>query len=172
MAVMSSFKRYIGMKDVPAAAKIRSPGGGQVDAGDFAQLVISMGRLLNHLDAQPALAKERLGLAEWVSLTVLARSGKLTERQFAKALAVPGRRGREIIASLQRAARISCSAPAGTVERSIELTEAGSTSLAKANAELIPALEAVLKGRERMLATINRQLRLLTRVGRSPKQST
>jgi hypothetical protein len=170
MAGFGSFKKYIGIKGSSTAAKNRASAA-EVKPADFAHLIISMSRLLNQLDAQPALAKEKLGAAEWVSLTLLSEAGKLSDKQLGKTLGLPGRRVREIIGSLQRAGRISYSAPAAGGVRSIELTEAGSTSLAKANGELLSSLQTILKGRERVLASVNKQVRLLMRVtGRTKPQ--
>ena len=168
MAGFTSFKKYIGIKGSAASAKGRAGAASAINPSDFARLIISIGRLLNQLDAQPGLVKEKLGVAEWVALTVLSETPKLSDKQLAKSLGVPGRRVREIVAALQRSGRVSCSAPVGGV-RSIELTEAGSASLAKANAELIPSLDAALKGRGQVLAGVNKQIRLLTRVAR-PEQ--
>jgi hypothetical protein len=169
MAAFARLKKYIGMKGSPAAAKSRGRAASEIKPADLARLVISMSRLLNQLDTQPGLAKEKLAVAEWVTLTVLAESGKLSDRQLVKSLGVTGRRVREIIAALQRAGRVSYSAPAAGGARNVEMTEAGAESLANANAALMPPLEAVLKSRERMLEHANRQIRLLMRVAKPPR---
>jgi DNA-binding MarR family transcriptional regulator len=138
----------------------------QIGVNDLALLIASASRLLTTLAAAGPFEKANIGLAEWLSLTLLTDRDGVSNKQLARALGVTGQRVNQVCASLAKAGLITLQQSSDDKRRNvIKVTAKGAQQVAALNAELQVVLETTLKGREKTLtgsvAYLRRLLRLM-----------
>lgn len=137
----------------------------ELNIGDFSALIAGMSRLLIGIASIPPFKEANLGLAEWVALSVLAEKDGVSNKQLARTLGVTGQRANQVGASLKEAGLISIvQSGEDSRKNEIKITETGKSRVDDVNAQLKPFLSTALKGRERTLASVSRQLKVLMRI--------
>lgn len=122
---------------------------------DFAELVSQMNRFLVALASMPSFKSVKLGIAEWLALSVLAEADGISNKQLAKRLGVSGQRANQITTSLSRAELLSIS-PSIEDGRRVQLcvTPLGKRRLFALVQELEPSLARGLAGEERTVVRV------------------
>jgi len=137
----------------------------QIGVGDLALLITSASRLLTSLAAADPFKNANMGLAEWLSLTLLADKDGVSNKQMARALGVTGQRANQLCAALAKAGLITIQQSSDDKRRNvIHVTAKGSKQVNALNAELQVLLETALKGREKTLTGAVAYLRRLLRL--------
>ncbi len=137
----------------------------QIGVKDLALLITSASQLLTKLAAADPFEKANIGLAEWLSLTLLTDRDGVSNKQLARALGVTGQRVNQVCASLANAGLITVQQSSNEKRRNvIKVTATGTQQVAALNAELQVILETALKGREKTLTGAVAYLRRLLRL--------
>lgn len=139
------------------------PGGDPI--ANLATLVATMSRLLGGISALPLLTSANLGLAEWVTLSVLANKDGISNKVLAKQLGVSGQRANQIKDSLSKSKYVtSTQSTSDSRQNVICITANGREQLNSVNSQLLPLLNTALSGNERSLVSANRVLRKVMKI--------
>lgn len=137
----------------------------------FAHLVAGMSRFLSGLSRAEPFAGATIGLAEWSTLAVLTKSGKVSNSLLAKILGITNQRATQITESLKSSGLISITqAPDDSRKNVIVISEAGKAKLSTVNLKLEPMLAEAFGKNVRFLTAADRIInrRLMTMVKRRP----
>jgi len=136
----------------------------QIGVGDLALLITTASRLLTSLATAEPFKKANLGLAEWLSLSLLADKDGVSNKQLARAMGVTGQRANQLCAALSSAGLIAIGQSSDDKRTNVlKVTEKGKKQVTVLNAELQVLLATALKGREQTLTGAVRNLRRLMR---------
>jgi DNA-binding MarR family transcriptional regulator len=137
----------------------------EINVEDFAGLVANMSRLLTGLARIKPFSDADLGLAEWVTLSMLAQKDGVSNKQLGRNLGVTGQRVNQISASLTKAGLIAVSQSAeDNRANEIKITATGKARIDAVNSQLKPLLSVALKGREGAVGSAGKQLRHVMRL--------
>lgn len=143
--------------------EVKAPAEIKVD--DFAGLVANMSRLLTGLARIKPFSDADLGLAEWVTLSMLAQKDGVSNKQLGRSLGVTGQRVNQISASLTKAGLIAVTQSAeDNRANEIKITASGKARIDAVNSQLNPLLAVALKGKEGAIAGAGKQLRHVMRI--------
>ena len=139
---------------------------------DLALLITSASRLLTNLAAADPFANAKIGLAEWLAMTLLADKDGVSNRQLARSLGVTDQRVNQLCTSLAKSGLIAIQQSPDDKRRNvINITAKGAKELASLNAEIEVLLATALTGREKTLAGALAYLRRLMRLLLATKQA-
>jgi DNA-binding MarR family transcriptional regulator len=137
----------------------------EINIDDFAGIIANMSRLLTGLARIKPFSDANLGLAEWVTLSMLAQKDGVSNKHLGRNLGVTAQRVNQICASLAKAGLITVGQSADDSRANeIKITSLGKSQIEAVNSQLKPLLATVLKGRERTLVSIAKQMRHVMRL--------
>ena len=137
----------------------------EINVDDFAVLIANMSRLLTGLARITPFSEANMGLAEWVALSMLAQKDGVSNKQLGRNLGVTSQRVNQICTSLAKAQLVTVGQSADDNRANeIKITPLGKTQIEGVNSKLKPLLETVLKGRERTLVSVSKQMRHVMRL--------
>jgi DNA-binding MarR family transcriptional regulator len=143
----------------------------EINVDDFAGLIANMSRLLTGLARIKPFSDANLGLAEWVALSMLAQKDGVSNKHLGRSLGVTGQRVNQICASLTKSELITVGQSADDSRANeIKITSLGRAQIDRVNSQLQPMLATVLKGRERALVSIAKQMRHVMRLVKAGKE--
>lgn len=131
----------------------------------FAQLIGSASRLLTGVAALAPFKEGKLGLAEWIALSLISQNENMTNRQIATSLGVTAQRVNQLTESLSAAQLISITqASDDSRKKVIRITPLGRNELSALNAKLTPILVEPMKSNPRAVVRTARGIARLTQV--------
>lgn len=143
---------------------------------EFATIIANMNLLSSRLPRTAPFFQSELGVAEWIAMSVLRRSGSLNNTQLARTLGFSRQRAHQIITKLDAAKLITVYVSTeDSRENIVSLTENGQKQIEALNTEVLSLLNDALGSKTANLHRLRKQLVQLhiaiRNTGKSPAKS-